>query len=297
MSIRDISKQQYVKTYEYLLREVGSNDLEKILKYILTKRVKPTTQFNYLNSIVSLKRADPKAITGNIDKIKDEREKIRETINAALSKSNLTERQKAVMDKVNRSDIEKVMKSLEETKDGSTRDLEDYILLHLMMPDPMRNDLSEILITKKRTDLDKFNSIYIPTKRNSQATIKIVDHKTSSAKFGKPIVKELSVDLTNDVKKFIKNSNLSGIPRVYLFQSRNGKPYSSSAFSHKFQRLFKKHLNVSFSATTLRKIFWTDQRAKIEEVDKQNKALHQSAGNMGHNLETAKRFYVSNVAL
>lgn len=296
MSIREVSKSQYSKTYSHLVKAVGSTDLDKILTYIKGKDVKIATKFNYLNSIVSLKKNDPTAVTGNVDEIRKERELLRAEINETLGKNNITERQRVVLDKVKRSDIETLMVTLASSKDTSLKDLEDYILLHLMFPDTMRNDLADVVIIRRKDGLGKFNAIYIPTKKDTQGVIKIVDHKTSSTKSGKPIIRELTVQLTNDIKQFVKLSNLVGVQRKYLFQDREGKGFTSSAFTHKFKRLFKRHLDIPFAATTLRKIFWSDHSEKIKIIDEQLQDMHRSADNMGHTFTTAKKYYADNTS-
>jgi len=286
--LRQLSLNHYERTVEYLFREAGSKSLDVILKYVKNKEVKPTTKFNYLNSIVSLKKADPDSFPENLDAVKAERDNLREIINKANSKCNMTDRQKAVMAVVKLDDIKKVIDKLGLTKDTSLKDLEDYIILNLMVNEPVRNDLMDIKIVRRKSDLGTFNAIYLPVKKGKKATIKIVEHKTSSAPSGKPIVNELSTELTSDVINFIKRSPYAGKNREFLFQDRDGKAYSSSAFSHKFQRLFKKHLKVPFSSTTLRKIFWTDTYGERE------KAMQRSAGNMAHSIATVRKYYIKN---
>lgn len=286
--LRLLSRQHYEKTVEYLFREAGSKNPNVILKYVKNKEVKPTTKFNYLNAIISMKKVDPHSFPENIDAVKKERDNLRVIINKNNSQSNTTDRQKAVMDVVKMEDIQNVINKLAVTKDKSLKDLEDYIILKLMVDDPVRNDYMEIKIVRRKSALGEYNAIYMPIKKGQKAIIKIVDHKSSDTPSGKPIVKELDPELTEDIKDFIKRSSNAGKIRQYLFQDREGKAFTSSAFSHKFHRLFSKHLNVPFSSTTLRKIFWTGLYGEKE------KEMKKSAGNMGHTTFTVRKFYIAN---
>jgi hypothetical protein len=286
--LRDISKQHYVRTVEFLEKEVGDRDPAKLLKYIENRDVKLTTRFNYLNAIISLQRADSSSFSGNLDPIREARDKLRAEINDANSKNNTTDRQRKVMEKVKQQDILDLISQLKDKVSNSVKDAEDYILLSLMSPQPLRNDLQELKIVRRKTDLGKYNAIYLPTRKNTKAIVKIVDHKTSSSSTGKPIIKELDVELTDIIKDFVKRSGTKGQFREYLFQDRDGKPFTTSAFSHKFQRLFKKHLGIPFSSTVLRKIFW-------EQYAEREREMEQSAEQMAHGLQTVRKYYIPNL--
>ena len=287
--LRNISKSLYSRTVEFLAREANSREPDELLKYIQCRNVKPTTRYNYLNSIISLQKADPEVMVGDLSEIYKMRDELKKSIELERSKNNLTDKQREVLSEISKDDIEKLIASLASSKD--VKDVEDYILLRLMFPEPMRNDLSEIKIVRNKLNLGKFNAIYIPTKRTLKAMVKIVDHKTSSSANAKPIVRELDLDLTDKIREFVKDKakvNKDGVFQAYLFQDSSGKPYSSSAFSHKLERMFKKRLGSAFSSSTLRKIYWTG-----EHGDKY-KAMKECAQNMGHSLATAQKEYIAN---
>ena len=287
--LRNISKQQYSRTVDFLAREAKSKDPDDLLKYIGSRNVKPNTRYNYLNAIISLQKADPEAMVGDLSKIYKMRDELKKILTLERCKNNLTDKQREVMSEISKDDIEDLIASLGSSKD--VKDVEDYILLRLMFPEPMRNDLSEIKIVRNKQNLGKYNAIYIPTKKTLKAIVKIVDHKTSSSANAKPIVRELDLDLTNKIREFVKDkakTNKDGVFQSYLFQDSSGKPYSSSAFSHKLERMFKKRLGSAFSSSTLRKIYWTG-----EHGDKY-KAMKECAQNMGHALKTAQEYYIAN---
>jgi hypothetical protein len=152
-----------------------------------------------------------------------------------------------------------------------------------------------IKIVRHRQDLGKYNAIYLPTKKDKKGIIKIVKHKSSDSPSSKPIIRDLDAGLTDTIKDFIKKSSQNGKFREYLFQDRDGKAFSSSAFSHKFQRLFLKRLGVAFSSTTLRKIFWTDTYGgNNKEIKKKEMQMQESADQMGHQLPTVRKYYIAN---
>ena len=284
--LRKITTEQYKKNYDYLVREAGSKDYNDLLKYIMSKQTKLATTLNYLNTIVSLAKNDPDLFTGDIKNLTEKRNDLSDERRKALSEDNLTKRQRDILEKVTLNDVNGMLEKLKEVKDNSTKDLEDYLMLALMLPLPLRNDLQDIKIVDKRTDLKKLNGIWIPKIKNKLAVLRITEHKASDRPGNGPIERELDADLTADVKEFVRRNSVLG-KREYLFADKDGNPYSSSAFCHKFQRLFKRHLGVPFSSSTLRKLYWSAENKEI--IDD----LKQKARGMGHSLQTAMRHYVA----
>jgi hypothetical protein len=279
----EISRKQYIQTYLYLIKKSKSEKLDDIFDYIEKSDVKDTTKLNYLNSIIGLKKHDPKLVKGDLSNIIEFRDKLNYELMKRRDKDNMTEKQRSVIEKVTSQDIEEVISKLNEEKNTNPKALEEYILLKLMFPQPLRNDLMELKISRQKGLLKEFNSIYLPSKKNSQATISIVDHKTSHPGNRRPITKVLDVELTNDIKKMVKEGN-----REYLFENGKGKPYSSSAFSHKLNNMFKRLLGVSFSSTVLRKLYHTD---KYKDAEKEMK---EDSKQMGHSVNTIRKNYIDN---
>ena len=275
-----VSKKQYITTYLFLIKKAKSEDIADILKFIKNSDVKETTKLNYLNSIIGLKKHDGKLVKGNTADIVLYRDILGTKVDKDRKKDNLNENQKKVFEKISGTDIEDVITKLEQDKNTDAKALEEYVLLKLMYPRPLRNDLADIKICKNKGMLKQQNCIYLPTKKDSKATISIVEHKTTS-RGGDPIKREVDADLTNDIRKLTKN-------RTYLFENGKGNPYSSSAFSHKLSNLFKKHLEIPFSSTMMRKLYHTSKyKDTLDE-------MAEDGRQMGHSSNTIQKVYVKN---
>ena len=181
-------------------------------------------------------------------------------------------------------DVLKALDKMRENKNKSTKNLEEYIILALMVP-PLRNDLMEIEVVTRKCDLKNKNAVYIPRKKNAVGILRISEHKASDRSGDGPIERHLDSELTNDIKEFLKRSHHAS---NILFVDREGKPFTTSSFTHKLQRLFKKILGVPFSSCVLRKLFWTDKREEIEPI-------LDEAHKMGHSIGTALQTYMGKV--
>lgn len=278
----ETTKKQYILTYLYLVKKAKSETLNTIFEYIRTSKVKDTTKINYLNSIIGLKKQDANAVKGDLSNIIGFRDDLNSELKENRSDDNLTKKQRMVVEKVSLQDIDAAIEKLNREKNTDPKALESYVLFRLMYPQPLRNDLMEILVSKSKGALKDLNSIYLPSKKDGIGIISIVDHKTSHEGNRRPITKTLNVELTNDIKKLVSDG------RKYLFENVHGKPYSSSAFSHKLTSLFKKELGVPFSSTILRKIHHTKKYKKILTEMKDDSIQ------MGHGLKTIRNVYIDN---
>ena len=276
--VKGNSAEQYLKTYISLIKKSDANNPHELLHYINNLGIKDRTKHNYLNSIVSLYKHNPDLIEGDITEIKKERDRLQRVINKAVKEDNITERQRKVMDSVNWADIERLGDKLYDARDESDMAREDYVLLALMNP-PLRNDLQEVRISHNRTDC-RDNCILLP--KNGQVVLYIRDHKTTS-RGGKPIIRKLDSKIGAEVRKLAEDG------RTHLFVDRTGAPFSSSAFTHKFNKLFQKHLGVPISSTILRKLYLTD---KYSDVKKRASEMNRDAEQMGHSVATQQANYV-----
>lgn len=275
------SKKQYLQTYLSLVKKSNSEKIDDIYKYIVKADVKDATKASYLNSIISLKKLDQSLVKGDLKDIIDLRDQLTVKIEKDRNEDNLNEKQKNAIEKIKLDDLEKFVNELKLKRLNSNKDLEDYILIYLMVNYPLRNDLQEIHLTFHKSDLKQpLNVLYIPKKGKSILSLK--EYKTS--KTNGSIIINLDEDITNDIKLLIKNN----INRKFLFCNLNNEALSSSSFTHKLNRIFKKKFDIPISSTILRKIYLTGKYGDVmEEFHKDNKL-------MGHSSQVAQKIYISN---
>jgi site-specific recombinase XerD len=288
MSQRSISIKSYLQTFLYLVRKCGSSDLEKIKKYIEESNKSDSTKLNYYNSIISLQKLDPTLIKDNLDDIKKARDELQQKITDNRSKNNITPKQKEIINNISNDDIIKLISELNEKKNTNKQALEDYLMLKLLYDGGvLRNDLMSIEITNNKheaTKTDK-NLIYLPISNKGLATIYINEFKTSnSPQFkGKPIIRKLDKQTTQDIRNLIENDN-----RNYLFINNQGRPLSSASYSTKISKIIKNNLGFPASSTILRKIYHTHKYKNMMDE------MKKDGGQMGHSPQIIQSCYIAN---
>jgi hypothetical protein len=275
------STELYLKTYINLIKKADTEDINKILEWVKNQNsIKTRTKLNYLNAIVSLHKHKPATVKGNIGAVKKARDDYQKQVNDDVAKSNVTDRQKVVMDKVKWKDVEDTIEALDKKKDGGETALEDYILVSLMVP-PLRNDLQDIKVVKTKPPAkNRTNHILVTPKK---VTLSILDHKTTS-RGGKPIIREISGDLATDIRKLV------GDGREVLFTDRSGKAYTSSGFTHRLNSIFRRHTGVNISSTLLRKLYLSNKYGATKSIQKE---MAKDAEAMGHSVTTQQEHYVA----
>ena len=98
---------------------------------------------------------------------------------------------------------------------------------------------------------------------------------------------ELKITLDDSLSIDIRSLVNDG--RKYLFHDKSGLPLSSSAFTHRLERIFFKEFKVNLSTSLIRKILATGN-CKEHLSQMKNEATQ-----MGHSLDTHLKIYVSNV--
>jgi hypothetical protein len=236
-----------------------------------------------MNSLIGLKKYNPSLVASDLSAITEARDRLGATIDQERKEDNLNDNQKEVMGQITNTDIETAIERLNANKHLSSKDLEDYILMRLSYPAPMINDLMQVLVVKNKNNLKRENSIYLPPRNNQAGVISIIDHKTSNVNNRRPIIRELSPTLTNDCKRLVNATK-----RIYLFENNKREPYTSSAFSHKLNSLFKRHLGAGFSSTTLRKIYLTGKYGHVL------KEMKSDAQQMANSTGVQQSHYIDN---
>ncbi len=281
MSISDTSARQYATTYMYLIRKAGSESLGEIFRFIKDADVKDATKMSYLNSIISLKKYDPSLVTGNLSEIVEYRDKLQVQIERARGERNSNESQTEAMEMVNLRTLQEFVDKLGESKYESIKGMEDYLLVKMMTRYPLRNDLQDIRLTTRKSDLNSdYNSLYVPPDGKGECVLSLPHYKTSK-RYGRVMVR-LDPEFTDDVLVLISDG------RKYLFPNNKGEPMSSSNFTHKLNRIFEREFGVRISSTLIRKIYLTGKYGQTLQQMREDSRV------MGHNLDTQQRSYISN---
>lgn len=279
--VSQTSINQYIKTYNALVRNVGSHDIDKIFKFILDSNVKNNTKTSYLNSIISLKKHDNNLVGGDLSKIIELRDKLNVEIENDRAKNNITSKQSHVMETVTINDLHDFVNTLNANKYSSSKNLEDYILIALMVKYPLRNDLQDILIitNKKECKGCLVNYLYVPPK--GEAILRLSQYKT--AKTNGDITINVDADLSSDIRKLLK---IDG--RKFLFVDKHGNPLTSSNFTHRLNRIFTNQFGLPISSTLIRKIYLTGKYKNVLED------MRDDAHIMGHSMATQQASYIKN---
>jgi len=185
------------------------------------------------------------------------------------------------MERVHIEDIDQLLSRLKVRRNDSGDSLEDYVLLSLMWPAPLRNDLQEISLCSNYRNRGEKNCIYLPKNVQKSAELRINEHKTTS-RGGKPIVKSLDKDQTEAIRKLFSDG------RQYLFTNNQGQALTSSAFSNKLSKLFKDAIGIPLTSTALRKIYLSGKYRGIRDQMKSDSAK------MGHSAKTQQDYYIDN---
>lgn len=274
------SRRQYVTTYQNLVKRAGSSSLPAIYDYIVNSDVKDATKLSYLNAVISLKKLDSSLVKGNMDEINALRDKLNLKLEKDRKENNLNENQANVMSKVNMDDLNKMVDNLEQTKDKSTKALEDYLLMKMMISYPLRNDLMEVVLTNNKTQLRQpGNYLFLP--KSGDAKLLIKEHKTE--KKG-PLDIQISPEITKDIRALSRRDPNRG----YLFVNANNEPITSSALTHKLNRITKKGVGVPLSSTLIRKIYLTDKYSDVMDEMKKDSKM------MGHSQDMQQKVYIAN---
>jgi len=275
------SQRHYITTYKVLIKRTGSENINDIYNYIKNAPVKDTTKVSYLNAIISLKKLDDRLVKGNINVLKDYRDSLSFDIDDRRNENNTNERQSKAIQNITLDDLNKFVIKLNANKNDTKKNREKYILVHLMVKYPLRNDLQEIQITHNKQDLDDIeNYLYIPSNKNNNAILSIKKFKTAGSNNINDIVIDLDNNITNDIRELLKDG------RKYLFVDNKGNPLTSNAFTHRLNAIFKKEFNMPISSTIIRKIYLTNKYAPIL------KEMEQDSKIMGHSLDMQRRIYI-----
>lgn len=258
---------QLTETFEVDVLEIVRNPkrysklIEKVWKEMKTRRNMVSvilSLFKYNKSLRD-KESDAYEEWGEIYK------NIDNNYTEEVKQNKATDKQQAGM--IQYSEIKDKMKSLPE---GS----KDRLLLAMYgLIDPMRADYGDIKIYWNREPMSVKNKENYMVLREGSAPSHIILNNYKTAKSYGRFEKELPKELEKEVI-----TSMISKPRTYLFEDREGKPYTEKMFSNWANRTFKKVFGKPTTISIIR-------HSRINSIDMNTTTIAEKeaiAKGMGH---------------
>lgn len=263
-------------------------DIDKVKEKLSERHF--TTQRNYYNSIIILLMAQDKD-----KKLIEKYNTIRDQLNAKYlenqSSGVISEKQKnsfismdelrAFVDKIRIDlDIPKLKKK-DTIPEKEKKLLMVYVILSILIENPMRNDLSQmkIIVGKKGynnlSDTDKKDSNYLVVEKNNAKFI-LNDYKTSK-KYAEKII-NISKPLEKIIRMYMRINKLGNGDILF--------PISRNGISQLLIKTSKKYINKNISTTIIRKIVASHLLKDVKEIEQ------KLSNKMGTDISTIKSVYV-----
>ncbi len=293
-NIKDSTIKMYVGNLNKLKNIFESDDygflkdIEKVKEKLSERHF--TTQRNYYNSIIILLMAQDKD-----KKLIEKYNTIRDQLNSKYLENQqngvISEKQKdsfISMDEL-LSFVEKIrvdlnipkLKKKDAIPEKEKKLLMVYVLLSILIENPMRNDLSQmkIIVGKKGynnlSDTDKKDSNYLVVEKNNAKFI-LNDYKTSK-KYAEKII-NISKPLEKIIRMYMRINKLGNGDILF--------PISRNGISQLLIKTSKKYINKNISTTIIRKIVASHLLKDVKEIEQ------KLSNKMGTDIATIKSVYV-----
>ena len=292
-NIKDSTIKMYVGNLNKLKKIFESDDygflknIDKVKEKLSERHF--TTQRNYYNSIIILLMAQDKD-----KKLIEEYNTIRDELNAKYLENQqngvISAKQKdsfisidelkKFVDKIRIDlDIPKLKKK-DTIPEKEKKLLMVYVILSILIENPMRNDLSQMKIIGKKgynslSDKQKQDTNYLVIEKGSLKFI-LNDYKTSKK------YKEKIITISKPLEKII---------RMYMRINKLGTgdtlfPISRNGISQLLIKTSKKYIGKNISTTIIRKIVASDLLKDVKEIES------KLSNKMGTDIDTIKSVYV-----
>ena len=293
-NIKDSTIKMYVGNLNKLKNIFESDDygflkdIDKVKEKLSERHF--TTQRNYYNSIIILLMAQDKD-----KKLIEKYNTIRDQLNAKYlenqSSGVISDKQKdsfISMDEL-RAFVEKIrvdlnipkLKKQDTIPEKEKKLLMVYVILSILIENPMRNDLSQmkIIVGKKGynnlSDTDKKDSNYLVVEKNNAKFI-LNDYKTSK-KYAEKII-NISKPLEKIIRMYMRINKLGNGDILF--------PISRNGISQLLIKTSKKYINKNISTTIIRKIVASHLLKDVKEIEQ------KLSNKMGTDIATIKSVYV-----
>ena len=292
-NIKDSTIKMYVGNLNKLKNIFESDDygflkdIDKVKEKLSERHF--TTQRNYYNSIIILLMAQDKD-----KKLIEKYNNIRDELNAKYLENQqngvISAKQKdsfISIDELRKFvDMIRIDLNIPKLKKKDTIPEKDkkllmvYVILSILIENPMRNDLSQMKIIGKKgynslSDKEKQDTNYLVIEKGSLKFI-LNDYKTSKK------YKEKIISISKPLEKII---------RMYMRINKLGNgdtlfPISRNGISQLLIKTSKKYIGKNISTTIIRKIVASDLLKDVKAIEK------KLSNKMGTDIDTIKSVYV-----
>jgi len=292
-NIKDSTIKMYVGNLNKLKNIFESDDygflkdIDKVKEKLSERHF--TTQRNYYNSIIILLMAQDKD-----KKLIEKYNNVRDELNAKYLENQqngvISAKQKdsfISIDELRKFvDMIRIDLDIPKLKKKDTIPEKDkkllmvYVILSVLIENPMRNDLSQMKIIGKKgynslSDKEKQDTNYLVIEKGSLKFL-LNDYKTSKK------YKEKIINISKPLEKII---------RMYMRINKLGNgdtlfPISRNGISQLLIKTSKKYINKNISTTIIRKIVASDLLKDVKAIEK------KLSNKMGTDIDTIKSVYV-----
>ena len=258
--------------------------------------LKPTTQRNYFNSVLVALHSQLPKNEMLIKYYEGKRDVLNFNAGRQMAKSGRTDKQKDIMEKVSKSNIDALITSIDPVKIKSNHnDLMMYLVLQIHRLYPLRNEMAQMNILKRRqwnamTKEAQMDNNWLLIDATGKTGIFILNRYKTSRIHG---TKHIQIERTimPIIRLFLRSrgidiQDIKGDFMPPLLSYSNGNPLSRNSLSHKLSEFTKAQLGAPISTTLLAKYY----SQKIEDIDNMTdeeiKAIQRESDIRGHTLQT-----------
>ena len=258
--------------------------------------LKPTTQRNYFNSVLVALHSQLPKNEMLIKYYEGKRDVLNFNAGRQMAKTGRTEKQKDIMEKVSKSNIDALITSIDPVKIKSNHnDLMMYLVLQIHRLYPLRNEMAQMNIIKRRqwnamTKEAQMENNWLLIDATGKTGIFILNRYKTSRIHG---TKHIQIERTimPIIRLFLRSrgidiQDIKGDFMPPLLSYSNGNPLSRNSLSHKLSEFTKAHLGAPISTTLLAKYY----SHRIEDIDNMTdeeiKAIQRESDIRGHTLQT-----------
>lgn len=257
--------------------------------------LKPTTQRNYFNSVLVALHSQVPKNQMLMKYYEGKRDFLNFTAGRQMAKSGLTDSQKEVMEKVSKTNIDALILSIDPVKiKHNHTDLMMYLVLQLHRLYPLRNELADMKIIKRRqftkmSEEEQKKENWMMIDATGKTGIFILNKYKTSRVHG---TKTIQIDRTvmPIIRLWLRSRDIdiTEIKGDYMppfLSYSNGNKLTRNSLSHKLGEFTKEHLGAPISTTLLAKYYAHNIKDLNNVTEEDIKIVQKQADIRGHSLQ------------